>query len=82
MTKGLKMHWMIDGKIDLTAIFEREDWHLASCISALTDAGLSREDAEAFADFAFNDFAKVRDRDPEDCVTDTQYDRLTVGVPA
>ena len=57
--------WVIDDRIDLTKILEDEEWHLSSVIAALKLAGLTQEDAEAFAAFAFADKAESRDADLE-----------------
>lgn len=73
MTKQLT----IDGRIDLTAIMADSDMHLATVIERLQAEGLTRRDAEAFADYAFNAMAIVRDVDPEDCLTAEQRERLT-----
>lgn len=71
--------WIIDGKINLDQTAEESNWHLATTIAKLQEQGLERRDAEDFADFAFSDHAAVRDRRPEECVTDEQWDRLTLG---
>ena len=63
-------------RIKLTTICEESNWHLATVIDRLYDAGLLRKDAEAFAAFAFADHAEVRDQDPEDVVTDEQWEQL------
>ena len=69
--------WMIDEKIDLTKACVDANWHQATAIDNLIAQGLSRVDAEAFADFRFCLAATIRDRRPEDCVTDEQYERLS-----
>ncbi len=70
--------WMLDGKINLTQICEKEEWHLASVVAALRGEGVPVTDAEAFAGFVFCDEATISDDRPEDHVTDEQYDRLTL----
>ena len=71
--------WVIDATIDLTQICENAAWHLATAIDALVASGLSRQDAEAFAGFAFREHAKVGDGKPEDFIDDAQYERLTLA---
>jgi hypothetical protein len=73
------MNWIIDATIDLTQICENAAWHLATAIDALVASGLSRQDAEAFAGFAFREHAKVGDGKPEDFIDDAQYERLTLA---
>lgn len=69
--------WMIDGSIDLLQTCVDSEWHLATAVGSLMERGLSRDDAQAFADFAFADVSL--DEAPEDQVTDEQYDRITAG---
>lgn len=71
--------WIIDGTINLTAICTAADWNSASIIDGLVAAGLTRSDAEAFADFACADHATRSDRTPEECVSDEQYERITLA---
>lgn len=63
-------------RIDLTAVCLTADWHLATVESRLVAAGLSMSDAAAFAAFEFADHAETRDCDPEECVTDEQWERI------
>lgn len=76
------MNYLIDGEIDLAAICEEAGWHHATCMDKLQEKGLSRQDAEAFAEFAFaeraNTMGGVTDVEPEECVTVEQWNRLTV----
>ncbi|MBK7406409.1 MAG: hypothetical protein IPJ41_17855 [Phycisphaerales bacterium] len=81
MAKFISTHeWKIDGTVNLTAICLESEWHLATAIDGLIAAGLSREDAGAFANFAFADDASARGGciygKPEDYLTDEQWDRL------
>ena len=73
--------WMIDDRIDLTAICKQARWHRLSIIDALVAANLPRSDAEAFADFAICEMAQseggICDHRPEDEVTDEQWERLS-----
>ena len=69
--------WIIDGHIGLSSICEAKRWHLASVIHELVACGLSRRDAEAFADFAFAAQAAVYD-DPLE-LSPEQFLRLTVA---
>lgn len=52
---------ILDGWVDLTGICEGAGWHLASAIDALTELGIDKRDAEAYADFAFAERAAVSD---------------------
>lgn len=71
--------WKIDGHINLSKVCTDADWHYATVIERLEIAGLDRSDAEAYAGFAFAEHAgRGADRKPADCVTDEQYDRLTI----
>jgi len=73
------MGWMIDGKIALDAICEREQWHRRSVIDALVGEGLTLAEAEAYTSFAFADHATVSDDRPEDLVSEEQWERLTLS---
>lgn len=76
----MSSHWIIDERIDATAICESSNWHLATCIDGISAEGVSRSDAEAFANFVFCDHASIRGGDdPEDWVTQPQYERLSYG---
>ena len=59
------------------------NYHLASIIDGLAGQGLERCDAEAFAAFICNEYAIKNggdsDHASEECVSDEQYDRLTIG---
>ncbi len=68
--------WLIDGHIGLSSICESCKWHLASVIDELVEVGLTRRDAEAFADFVFAAQAAVYD-DPLE-LTPEQFLRLSV----
>lgn len=73
--------WKIDGSINLTKICEAANWHHASCIDGLIAAGLSRDDATAFARFAGNDYCAARggrvDCPAQDELSESQWDRLS-----
>ena len=78
---SLPTNWIIDGNINLCAVAVESNWHLATIIEKLTAAGLTRGDAEAFADFICNEYACLNgtsDHDSEECVNDAQYDRLSI----
>ena len=64
--------------INLTVTCERADWHLASTITDLQAQELSREDAEAFANFAFADKSTFGPA-AEESITDGQWDRLELS---
>ena len=76
------MTWMIDGTINLTEVCERAEWHLGTAIDGLVAKGMTRQDAEAFADLAFTDHAVESggsaDHRAEDAVTCAQWDRLSL----
>ena len=72
------MNWKFDG-IDITAIAEKNDWHLASAVEELESHGIAPRDAEAAMAFIFASNAKHSDDTPEDLVTDEQWDRLTIA---
>lgn len=72
------MLWVIDDTVDLTGACERASWHLGSAIDALVTAGLPRRDAEAYVEFAFSDHAVYDDQRPQECLSDEQWNRLTV----
>ena len=72
------MNWIIDNKIDATAIAEAANWHLATTIDALHSAGLNRGEAGDFAAYLFCEYATVSDHEPEEYLTDEQYQRLRV----
>ena len=69
----------MSNRINLTAICERANWHLSTTIGELQKT-LSHDDAEAFACFAFADFASYSDTPAEDHVDDAQWDRLQIGA--
>ena len=71
--------WIIDHSVDLTETCEKANWHRTTAIDALMATGITRADAEAFVEFAFTEKAKVADCRPEDCVSDEQYERITLG---
>lgn len=77
------MDWMIDGRINLNDACRRADWHLASVIDNLMDAGLNRDDAESFASYAF---AEEGHGDGEthlnDLLTDDQHARMALAQEA
>lgn len=75
------MKWIIDGKIDLLAICETEDWHLASAVDALKDLGLSVEDAYDFVNFAFEWRSQNADAHPESYLNEAQINRLEARYP-
>lgn len=70
--------WILDGKIDLSAICAESNWHRLTAIERLTgmEGVGNRREAETFIDFVFCD--KATDERPEDHVTDEQYERLSV----
>ena len=72
--------WTIDGSISLTKVCKDADWHLQTTIDSLIGLGLTREDATAFANFAFIEDSTARggraDCKAEDCLSDAQWDRL------
>ena len=72
--------WKAD-EIDITAICEAANWHLATAIDGAMAAGFSRTDAAAFVDFVFNEQAiegrGTVDQASEDFVTPEQWDRLS-----
>ena len=53
--------WILDGFVDLRGVCEDENWHLASVVRFLVTLGISRRDAEAYADFMFHENAATRD---------------------
>ena len=65
--------------INLTVTCERADWHLATTIADLQALELSREDAEAFANFAFAD-ESTGGPAAEESITDAQWDRLKLDA--
>lgn len=67
-------------QINLSKIAEENGWHLASVISALQSEGLSRPDAEAFADFIFTHHAEITDCEASECVTHEQWERLDLNT--
>ncbi|MBU1249471.1 MAG: hypothetical protein KKB70_12275 [Proteobacteria bacterium] len=71
------MPYFLDGKIDLDQICKDADWHLATAVDRLKELGFSRAEAEAFAEFAFNEHAQVTDLASEDLVTDEQWARIS-----
>jgi len=64
--------------INLSEIARQKEWHLASIISALQKQSLSRQDAEAYANFIFADEAETNDGRPEDHLSDEQWARLNI----
>lgn len=62
--------------VELTALCERAEWHLATVIDALQAAGLDRDEAEAYAQFAFADRAQVPGDWAEEYLSDAQWNRL------
>lgn len=72
------MRWFIDNSVDLTGACEAGDWHPASVMEKLREQGLSQADAEAYTYFAFEEAAVARDADPEDYVSNEQWERLSV----
>lgn len=76
-TETRTKQWMVDGTVAVEAICEEEDWHLATVIRRLQAAGLSRDDAEVFAQFVFDDHSTTGLR-PEDELTEEQWARLSL----
>lgn len=72
------MDWIIDRTINLSRTARENGWHLASVTAALEKKGLPRWEADAFAAFVFADAAAVRDGEPEEHLTDEQWERLSV----
>lgn len=84
MSNEIGIIWMVDGKINLNRVGIAADWHRATMIDDLKLLGLDRVDAEAFADFISNEYVcaqpnGVTDHSSEDCVSDAQYDRLSIA---
>uniref|UniRef100_A0A6M3L6X8 Uncharacterized protein n=1 Tax=viral metagenome TaxID=1070528 RepID=A0A6M3L6X8_9ZZZZ len=73
--------WKADG-INLTAICVAAEWHLATAIAELEEAGFSRADAAAFAGFVFNEAAiqsgGLVDQASDDFVAEEQWERLEI----
>ena len=67
---------MSENRINLTETCKAAEWHLATTIDKLLAANLPRDDAEAFAAFAF---AEQGGGDAEQEVTDEQWDRLELS---
>ena len=67
---------MNENRINLTETCKAAEWHLATTIDKLLAANLPRDDAEAFAAFAF---AEQGGGDAEQEVTDEQWDRLELS---
>jgi len=79
-----EMHWMLDGRIDLTAIAEREQWHLGSTIRAIAEAAaLTYQQAEPFALFLLTDYALAQggraDCNPDEYLPDGERERLSLA---
>jgi len=68
---------MSENRINLTETCKAAEWHLATTIDKLLAANLSRDDAEAFAAFAFAEQGQCGY--PEQEVTDEQWDRLELS---
>ena len=71
-----KQVWVIDGRVNLTAACEKAGWHFATVRKSLIAAGLSRDDADAFATFTFED-QSTNTFAPEEDLTEAQCERLT-----
>jgi hypothetical protein len=71
------MSWIIDNKIKLTEIVMDDD-HLATCIDRLVNEGLSRRDAEAFANFGIDELSIEQGGvgSDEEYLTEEQFERL------
>ena len=70
--------------LNITEICRGAEWHLATAIDAAMAAGLSREDAEAFVNFAFCEYAAANGGvadDGDDYITNAQWERLELGRP-
>ena len=68
--------WKLKG-INIQAIAEEKQWHRASVIEAIAkDCGLSYSEAEDYTDFLFADHAAVRDMEPEEYLSDVQWEAL------
>ena len=71
--------WIVDGTINLSTVCADANWHRLTVIDELVAKGVARADAAAFVDFIFCDHANVADDNPDDVVTEAQYERLTVA---
>ena len=69
------MAYIVDGSIDLVEVAEGQKWHLGSVIAALQDRGLTRFDAEAYADLIFKEHSTIVDDEPD--LTAEQWARLS-----
>ena len=68
--------------INLTDLCKKAGWHLGSSIAALEKAGISRSEAENYANFEFNEFAIenggfVDTVSSDDYLTDEQFDKIS-----
>ena len=75
--------YVIDNMIQAESLAEKANWKLSETIEALMAEGLSRSDAEDFASFLFTTHAIENggraDQKPEDCVSEQQWSRLSLG---
>ena len=69
-TTNTSKNWFIDGNIDLSEIAVESEFHRWTMVDRLTCCGISRSDAEAFAEFMYHWYGHP------DELTDDQRDRL------
>ena len=72
----------LDNTIDLEQIIEKSGYHHATAVDALIETGVTRDDAEAFVTYAFDEHACLNGGDPsiyptEESLTDAQWNRIS-----
>jgi len=67
--------FVVDGTINITEVCQAADWHLATAIEDLLAAGMTHDDAEAYANYRFALAAAEPDADRY--LSDEQFERVT-----
>jgi len=74
------MQWLIDGTVHLTEICTAQKWKWRNCITALIAAGLTPDDANAYAAFAFSSDPMYQRSVSQESLTTAQYARIRVAA--
>jgi hypothetical protein len=77
------MQWLIDGRINLSAICADASWHRGTILDSLRGYGLPPDDAEAYTAFACAEYATehggTADMRPQEYLSDSQWERLSLN---
>lgn len=74
------MQWIVDGSIHLTSICTAARWKWKDCVTALVAAGLTPEDAQLYAGFAFGMDPMYQRNIADESLEPGEYARLSIAA--